>query len=275
MGTVFKYQTTPFNWTLSDFKASIARTQGIITGTDAWTTTFMENHDQARCVSRFGDDSPEWRVQSGKMLSLMNAALSGTLYIYQGQELGMINLPFDWPIEEYKDVDTINYYTMVAERSQNDPVKLAEAHAAIQHLARDHARSPMQWTSSMPNGGFTEPDVEPWMKVNPSTEEINVAQQLGDKSSVMAFWKRMLEVRKQHNNLLVHGDFKVVDEANAHVFSFVKEWREQKALVVCNFSGSKQVLPREVEGHYKFLAGNVDVRGDDLAPWEGRIYLVD
>lgn len=253
----------------------MSRTQGIITGTDGWTTAFMENHDQARCVSRFGDDSPEWRVQSGKMLALMNAALSGTLYIYQGQELGMINLPHDYPVEDYLDVDTCNYYKMVAERSNNDPAKLAEAHAALQHLARDHARSPMQWNSTLPNGGFTTPEAKPWMKLNPYTETINVAQQLGDKNSVLAFWKRMLEVRRQHNNLLVHGDFKLVDAENPDVFSFVKDFRGQKALTVCNFSGKEQSLPREVEGHYKFVVGNVDVRGDTLQPWEGRIYLVE
>lgn len=275
MGAVFKFQTTPFNWKLADLKGSVTRTQDIIKGTDAWTTVFMENHDQARCVSRFGDDSPEWRIRSAKMLALMNAALSGTLYIYQGQELGMINIPHDWPIEEYKDVESSNYYTMVAERSGNDPTKLTEAHRAIQHLARDHARTPMQWTSSLPNGGFTTADAQPWMRVNTSTEEINVAQQLSDKDSVMAFWRRMLQVRKQHSNLLVHGDFKLVDEQNEHVFSFVKEWRKQKALVVCNFSAEKKSLPREVDGHYKFLVGNVDARGDALEPWEARIYTVE
>ncbi|KAL1307009.1 hypothetical protein AAFC00_005638 [Neodothiora populina] len=275
MGKVFKYQTTPFNWSLKDLKESITRTQGIISGTDAWTTVFMENHDQARCVSRFGDDSPEWRVRSGKMLALMNAALSGTLYIYQGQEIGMINLPRDLPIDEYKDIESGNYYKMVAERSNNDPVKLAEAHAAIQHLARDHARSPMQWTSELPNGGFTGSETTPWMRVNPYTADINVSQQLGDKESVMAFWKRMLEVRRKFDNLLVHGDFSVVDAKNQHVFSFVKNWRDRTALVVCNFSGKDQPLPNEVPGHYEYLAGNVDDRTDDLEPWEGRIYLVD
>lgn len=85
MGSIFKYQTKPFNWKLKDLKDSITRTQSIISGTDAWTTVFMENHDQARSISRFGNDAPEWRVRSGKMLASMNAALSGTLYIYQGQ----------------------------------------------------------------------------------------------------------------------------------------------------------------------------------------------
>ena len=273
MGSVFKYQTTPFNYKLKDIKEAISRTQRIISGTDAWTTVFMENHDQARCVSRFGDDSPQWRVRSAKMLALLNAALSGTLYIYQGQELGMINIPHDWPIEEYKDVESSNYYEMVAERCDNDASKLAEAHLAIQHLSRDNARTPMQWNSSLPNGGFTTPDATPWMKVNTYTEEINVAQQLGDKQSVMAFWRRVIEIRKSHNNILVHGDFTLIDVDNPGVFCFLKEWRGKEALIVCNFSGEEMPLPREVKGHYKLLIGNVEDRSNTLAAWEGRIYL--
>lgn len=143
-GKVFKYQTEPFAYVLQDLKEAVARTQSLLCGTDAWTTAFIENHDQARSISRFGDDSPQWRERSGKMLSLLFAALSGTLFIYQGQEIGMINMPVEWPIEEYKDVDSSNYYSMVAQRSNNDPQELAKAKASLQHLARDHARTPMQ-----------------------------------------------------------------------------------------------------------------------------------
>jgi oligo-1,6-glucosidase len=104
-----KFQTTPFAWKLPEFKAAIAGTQNLIRGNDGWTTAFLENHDQGRSISRFGSDAPEHRVASGKMLALMLMALSGTLFIYQGQELGMINFPLSWPMEEYKDVDSSNY----------------------------------------------------------------------------------------------------------------------------------------------------------------------
>lgn len=95
-GKTTKYNTVPFNYTLNDFKEAIARTQGLIVGTDAWTTSFVENHDQARSVSRFGDDSAQWRERSGRMLALLFASLSGTLFVYQGQEIGMINMPKEW-----------------------------------------------------------------------------------------------------------------------------------------------------------------------------------
>jgi oligo-1,6-glucosidase len=105
----YKFQTTPRNWTLPQFKKAIARTQDLIRGNDGWTTVFLENHDQARSITRFTSDAPEHRVAGGKMLSLMMCALSGTLFIYQGQELGMVNFPKSWSMDEYKDVESTNY----------------------------------------------------------------------------------------------------------------------------------------------------------------------
>jgi oligo-1,6-glucosidase len=108
----YKFQTTPFNWKLPELKAAITGTQRIIRGTDAWTTAFIENHDQSRSITRFASDAPEHRIASGKMLAMMMMALSGTLFIYQGQELGMVNFPLDWTMDEYKDVDSSNYVSL-------------------------------------------------------------------------------------------------------------------------------------------------------------------
>ena len=136
----YKFQTTPKNWTLPDFKRAMARTQDLIRSpSDGWTTVFLENHDQSRSISRFTSDAPEHRVAGGKMLALMMAALSGTLFIYQGQEIGMTNFPLTWDMSEYKDVESSNYYKMVAARTNNDPKALEDAHVSLQHLARDHA----------------------------------------------------------------------------------------------------------------------------------------
>ena len=143
MGKQTKYRTKPFNYSLQDLKDAIPRTQGLLNETDAWTTTFVENHDQARSISRFSDDSPQWRQRSGKMLALLFGTLSGTMSVYQGQEVGMINMPKDWPIEEYKDIESSTYYKIVAKRSNNDAVEVEQAHAALQNLSRDHARTPM------------------------------------------------------------------------------------------------------------------------------------
>ncbi|KAK3704299.1 hypothetical protein LTR37_013973 [Vermiconidia calcicola] len=105
-----KFESKPAEDWLLDVQAAVTRTQQLISGTDAWTTAFTENHDWSRSISRFGSDKPEFRVAAGKMLGLMLSTLSGTLFIYQAQELGMVNAPLLWPIEEYKDLDAANYY---------------------------------------------------------------------------------------------------------------------------------------------------------------------
>jgi oligo-1,6-glucosidase len=285
-----KYDTVPFNYTLAEVKAAIGRTQGLLDGTDAWTTSFIENHDQARCISRFGNDSPTWRTRSGKMLAILFASLSGTLFVYQGQEIGMINMPKDWPIEDYKDIDSINFYTEAVQKNPGDVAAEKKAKAGLQHLSRDHARTPMQWTSRF-NAGFTAENMEPWMRVNTSAQEgINVEDEDSDTSSVLNFWRRMLEVRKTHAEVLVHGNYKLVDDQNKKVFSFVKTAPdgEAKALVVCNFSDEESRVP-EFEGvnlsGTRLLLDNVTEMSkgesrdghikENLQPWEGRICLLN
>lgn len=272
MGTNFKYDIEPFAWTLAELKSAIHRTQSLTIDSDGWTTVFLENHDQSRSVSRYGSDSPAWRVQSGKMLALMNAALTGTLFVYQGQELGMVNLPHDVPIEEYKDVESIEYMEMVRNRCNNDPEEIRKAQIGLQHLARDHARSPMQWNADINRGGFS--NTTPWMKVNPLTKEINVSQQMQDQDSVLSFWKSALQIRKEHP-ALVHGDFACLDFDNDTVFAFTKTLGRQKILVVCNFSSHAADLPvldLPIQG--RILGNIVNSTEQVLEPWEGRIYSV-
>jgi oligo-1,6-glucosidase len=268
----YKFQTTPFNWTLPQFKKAIKTTQDLIRGNDGWTTVFLENHDQSRSISRFASDAPEFRVPSGKMLALMMAALSGTMFIYQGQEIGMVNFPIDWDMSEYKDIDSSNYYKMVAERSGNDPKALAAAKTSLQHLARDHARVPMSW-SDAPNAGFST--AKPWMRALEDTKACNAKQQQSDKTSVLAFWKRMLAVRKEYNDLLVHGDFDVVDIDDKELFVFTKTWQQRKALVVCNFTKEvKEWRAPEGTGKTELLVSSYEtVEEKTLKPFEGRIYL--
>jgi oligo-1,6-glucosidase len=275
----YKFQTTPRSWTLPQFKSAINRTQSIIHGTDAWTTVFLENHDQARSVTRFGSDSPEHRVPSGKMLALMCCALSGTLFIYQGQELGMTNFPLEWDMSEYKDVDSSNYYKMVAARTNNDPAALKAAKTSLQHLARDHARVPLSW-STAPTNGFSPPDAtaKPWMRALPDADVCNAKQQQGDKNSVLAFWKRMLQTRRDYNDLLVHGDYEDLDPENNDMYMFSKTWRGQKAVAVCNFTDKKKalVMPELVaNAKRELLVSSVEGCEDgELAAYEGRIYLL-
>jgi alpha-glucosidase len=213
------------------------------------------------------------------MLALMMAALSGTLFIYQGQELGMTNFPETWDMSEYKDVDSSNYYKMVAQRTNYDAKALADAKASLQHLARDHSRVPMSW-STAPHNGFSPADSKekPWMRPLEDAEVCNAKQQQSDKSSVLAFWKRILQVRKSLNDLLVHGEYDDLDVENREVFCFSKTYNRKKAVAICNFTDKTRALefPASVRDVKKELVvSSVDEHVDgELKAFEGRIYLL-
>ncbi|GAB7366888.1 hypothetical protein MBLNU230_g1250t1 [Neophaeotheca triangularis] len=269
----FKFQTTPFNWTLPEFKSAVSRTQSIMSGTDSWSTSFLENHDQARAVSRFGNDSHEFREISAKMLALMLVTLSGTLYLYQGQEIGMINMPLSWSMDEYKDLDSSNYYNMVKRNTNGDPAALQGAKEALQYLARDHARVPMQWDSSE-NGGFSK--AKPWMRANDSYREINAAAQEGDPSSVLAFWKLLLQIRKKYLDTFVFGDFQCLDSENQNTFTYSKKYQDQKVIVVLNFTSQRQAngLSSEYSSAELLIGTLKGGSRQTLAPYEGRVYAI-
>ncbi|KIJ60143.1 glycoside hydrolase family 13 protein [Hydnomerulius pinastri MD-312] len=192
-------------WKLAELKDVIRRWQQYRRDEGFWNAVFIENHDHSRSVSRFGNDSKEWRAISAKMLSILEVTQTGTLYVYQGQELGLKNFPRSWGIEEYKDVASQNYWNLVKEQRRKaqgkEDVDMSDILDNFQQKARDHARTPMQWDSS-PNGGFTKGT--PWMRVNDDYNEWNAALQLGDEESVHAFWKRAIGVRKQHDVLVSH-----------------------------------------------------------------------
>ncbi|KAF4974603.1 hypothetical protein FZEAL_8530 [Fusarium zealandicum] len=293
-GKTHKYETRPKNYTLPDLKDAVGRTQSLIHGTDAWTTVFMENHDQARSVSRFTDDRPEYREAGAKLLALLQASLSGTQYIYQGQEIGTVNAPKDsYPAENYLDLDSYLFLDMVRERAGGKQ-DFEKAFNALQHLARDHARIPMCWGSGK-FGGFSEaaeragkPVKEPWMKPHPLASEINVASQLGDPHSVLAFWQKALRFRREFSDLLVYGDYKVLNPEDPSTYTFVKEspLDGSRAVVVLNFSTQDKPWSgptREELG----LPGGKELKlvpimsthsgkdgGEVLSAFEGRVYLV-
>ncbi|KAI9163690.1 glucan 1,6-alpha-glucosidase [Paramyrothecium foliicola] len=299
MGTTHKYETTPKNFTLPQLKAAVGRTQDLIYGTDAWTTVFLENHDQARSVSRFADDSPEYREDSAKMLALFQCCLSGTLFIYQGQELGCVNAPLDtYPIEQYADLDSHLFLDKVrAEKGDLDKAK-----AALQYLARDHARIPMAWDGACRYGGFSapaelagKPVQEPWMPPHPLAQEINMRAQLHSSQSVYNFWRQMLRFRQDHSEALIYGNYRVVRPEDPNVFMFTKESQRsnEKVLVMLNFTRNEmkwsEIQPEEVglrageAVHLQPIKSTVmkpkdiGLRGPNvpLTPFEGRIFVIN
>ena len=271
-GRPWKFDVVP--WKLTDLKRTTKFSQNLIEGTDAWTTVFIENHDQGRSISRFASDDPKYHVVSGKMLATMLTTLTGTLFIYQGQEIGMVNVPKDWSIENYQDVESLNYHNSVRKWSGGDKAALDKAFHGIQIVGRDHARTPVLWDDS-PNAGFTTG--KPWMRVLDRYKEINVKKQQGDKSSILNFWKMLLRMRKEYRDLFTHGSFRIYDEDNQEVFTYKKEFEGQRALVALNFTKERQKFmhPKELEGKLEMLISNVEGSGEDiLQPWEGRVYLV-
>lgn len=274
MGNGFdgKYDYTP--WKLTEMKEIVAKWQTFIENTDGWTTVFNENHDNGRAVSRWGNDGPKWREASAKMLALMLIGQTGTLFLYQGQEIGMINAPKAWPIEEYKDVEAIGHYAEAVKLTESgaDPTREQRIMRGLQIMARDHARLPMQWDASA-NGGFSEGT--PWMRAHDLYSEINVERQRNDPASVLSFYKKVLALRKEHRDVLIYGTFEVLQPENEHTFLFRKEYDEKAAIVALNFTASNQPIDfREDGGDMKLLISNYTKPDTNtLQPYEGRLYL--
>ena len=262
---------------LIDFKQAIAKWQKFIVGTDGWTTAFCENHDQGRSVSRYGSDDPRYRTVSAKMLATLMGALTGSLFIYQGQEIGMINAPKTWTIKEYKDIDSMNYFNLMKAKHGDDKDMMKKVMKGLQALARDHARLPMQWDDSK-HAGFTTQQATPWMRTHDAYEEINVKKQEADPDSVLNYWRKMLKLRKAHRDLFIHGEFHLYDEENDDTMVFWKHFGEEQAVVVCNFTAEEQpfTIPTEFMGKETLAICNVgDGKGGKLKAYEARIYFVN
>ena len=269
-------------WTVKDINRAITKWQRAMIERDGWNSVFIENHDNPRSVSRYCDDSPAYREYGAKLLALMQTTLSGTLFVYQGEELGMKNVPKEWDImKEYKDIESINFWKKSKQLYGHDPKRLAEERKVLEMKARDHARTPMQW-SDHSNAGFCKEGVEPWMRVNDDYKEVNADEQLSLKSeerlSTWQFWQRGLANRKEHADVFVYGDYKTVGPEIGDVFAYQRTGKKSgKWLVVLNWSG--KMVDWEIPEGTKvgWMAGNY-VKGKPdkaangtvaLKPWEG------
>jgi oligo-1,6-glucosidase len=263
-----------YRYSLPDMKKALMKTQGFVSGTDAWTTVFAENHDLGRSISRYATDDPRYHEKAGKLMAMMLGSLTGTLFIYQGQEIGMVNMPPSWGPEELRDIEAVRYWEEMSEKYSDDEEMLRKAMAGIKLVGRDNARTPVQWDSS-PNAGFTTG--KPWIRVHDNYEEVNVEAQLKNENSILAFWKRMLKLRKEHADLLVHGKFEIVDFDNTKTFTFTKIGENGgKVLAVLNFTADAQEvnIPSALNTQdLQLLTSNVDEPGNQLSAWEGRVYL--
>jgi oligo-1,6-glucosidase len=238
----------------------------------AWNSIYLNNHDQPRAVSRFGNDT-QYRVESAKLLATFTHLLQGTPYVYQGEEIGMTNVAFD-SIDAYRDVATLNMYRELVEEQGMAP----EAVMALIHArSRDNARTPMQWDDSG-QAGFSSGD--PWITVNPNYTEINVKHALADPNSVFYYYQRLIQLRKQHP-VIVYGRYDLILEEDEQIYAFTRTWEDERLVVILNFSGNTAVfnLPAHITiGHQELLISNYqvdpaqEIKQFTLQPYEARVY---
>ena len=192
-----------------------------------WLSVFLANHDQARMVSRFGNDSPQFREASSKLLNTFILSMRGTPYCYYGDELGMSNIEFN-SIDEIPDNATRNGY----HKAVNEGADPVEQMKIVNFSARDNGRTPMQWDTSI-NAGFTTST--PWLKVNPNYNEINVTAQENDPNSCLNYFRKMVQLRK-NNPVLVYGDYQQLLPKHEQIYAYIRTLNDEKALVILNFS---------------------------------------
>ena len=257
----------PFN--LKKLKKAFTRWQLDMYG-KGWNALYLENHDHPRVISRYG--SEKYRVESGKMLAASYIFQRGTPFVYQGQEIGMINTPLD-SLDDYKDIMTHNNARIA--RSLGLPKKTVLKLA--QKASRDNARTCMQWSDGK-NGGFSE--VEPWFVVNPNYPQVNVESQLDDPGSLLNFYRDALQFRRD-NPIVIYGDYAEHYSKSSQLYVYERNYEGKKLLVICSFTekpvrfdapdGIELKEQAQVFGNYD--ANFVIANGFTTRPYEMRVYL--
>lgn len=219
---------------------------------DGWNALFWCNHDQPRIVSRLGDEGTYWK-ESAKMLAGMSHFMRGTPYIYQGEEIGMLNAHYP-SIEQYRDVESLNYYEILLEKGKTEK----EALEALAARSRDNSRTPMQWNGET-YGGFSE--VEPWLPMSAEfRKEITVEAQQNDKDSILAFYKKLIAMRKMYP-VIAKGEISFLDTGADVLLAYQRVLGEQRIIVICNLNGKKQTIKAAGEwSGYKMLLENYEGR---------------
>jgi len=255
----------PKGYSLAAFKNNFTRWDSAF-AQKGWQSIFLANHDNARMITRYGNDSPAFRELSSKMLTTFILTMRGTPYYYNGDELGMINIKFS-RIEDYRDVQTINGYTAV----KNTGGDTMQYLALQQYASRDNGRTPFQWDASR-HAGFTTGD--PWINVHPSFTNVNAAAQNKDPQSVLNYFRKAIQLRKV-NPVLVYGKYTLLDKDNPAVYAYTREGAGRKILVLLNFTKeAAAVYTGFTTNGAKRLLGNypTPARDNKLRPYEAIVY---
>ena len=234
----------------------------------AWNSLYWDNHDQPRCVSMFGNDAPKYRVRSAKMLATCLHMMKGTPYIYQGEELGMTNT--HWAsIDDCRDVEEKNaWQQFVIDQKRVSPEIML---ACFDNMARDNARTPMQWDASE-NAGFSTGT--PWIAVNPNYTEINAASEINDPDSVFNYYRKLIQLRHEHE-IIVYGKFVPLLEDDPNIYAYARELDGKKLLVACNWTKDEApcTLFDDTNGT-ELISNYKEHKKGALQPYEARVVLL-
>lgn len=231
----------------------------------AWNSLYWENHDQPRSVSRFGNDSDEYREISAKMLATCIHMMQGTPYVYQGEELGMTNCPFN-TLDNFRDLESINAFHELTEQGKMTEEDMM---AAIGYKGRDNARTPMQWDDSAYAGFST---ATPWIMVNPNYTKINAKDQINREDSVFKYYQKLIKLRHE-SELIVYGTYDLILDDDKDIYAYIRTLGDEKLIVYCNFSeNTREVeLPEEFVNKKVLISNYSDAKANQkitLRPYE-------
>lgn len=239
----------------------------------AWNTLYIENHDHPRIISRYG--SERYRVESGKMLANMYMLQQGTPFIYQGQELGMLNIRHE-SLDDYVDVFMKNNYNVAVNKVRLNKDKAWEW--AVRST-RDNSRTPVQWDDS-DNAGFTSGT--PWFPVNPNYKQINAKKEMEDPNSILNHYKALIKFKRE-NEVAIFGDYKEHYKNSDKLYVYERNYLGKRLLVINSFSES--TVPFEAPKGFNLVEGNpilcnyanptVQGNGFKLRPYETRVYVFE
>ncbi|KAK9236690.1 glycoside hydrolase superfamily [Lipomyces kononenkoae] len=265
-GPTGKY--SPGSWQLTQLKKIVNKWETFMDTNDGWNAIYLENHDQARSVSRFASDAAEVRKVGAKMLATFLGFQSGTIFVYQGQELGLAN---------YQDIDSLNFYNDEAAAGASKDI-LDSILVELQKKARDNARTPMHWNATQ-YAGFSS--VKPWMDVNEDYKEWNAKSQVKDSASVYSYWQSVFRLRRQFKDIFVYGQFALVDALNESVFAYKRVYGSSEALIVTSFKDTE--IKWNVPTEYRSTPGKILLTNYDrtdiaeeivLQPFEALVLLI-
>ncbi|MBP2002401.1 alpha-glucosidase [Paenibacillus shirakamiensis] len=257
---------------IATLQATLSRWQKGLEGS-GWNALFIENHDQPRSISTWGNDQEHWRA-SAKSLASMYFLMQGTPFIYQGQEIGMTNVQFD-SIDDYNDVAIRNMYQLelAAGKSHDEVMQV------IWKNGRDNSRTPMQWNNTA-NAGFTTGS--PWLKMNPNYAEINVEQQRQDPNSIYHHYKKLIALRAS-SPVLVYGQYDLVPQLDPNLYVYSRTLGTEKLLVICNLTEHEALFDCPIDWEYEsteLLIHNYEADPAEsiqtlaLRPFESRVYML-